>query len=399
MAEGTHVEWTHRPGTIPTTHVITMGCHRRSPGCGMARWEGDLTGRCYAIGETARQQHLPGRDALVAYNEDGVLDWTGKITILPDRLRTPLKWRDPHTVFVNSLAELFDDAVPDAFIAAYWCVMWATSKDVRTNPAADGRDRRPVSTYLILGKNHARMLAWLRAWGDQDRRMRMLEEAHQQGWIDDADLRCGPWMPAILDNAWIGVSVENQQWADIRLPALMLMPAARRYASCEPLLGPFDATPYLRPWPGYCQVCGHTLNPPQSTVCLFCDANPDRDRAAHAPHLDMVIVGGESKTGCRPAHPDWFRDLRDQTVEAGRAFFFKQHGDWADPEQFDTTGMDEGVLNEAGRLMTVWPDGRWQLGRAGEPGDGSVRVWKVGKKRAGSELDGKVWRQFPGDPK
>jgi protein gp37 len=129
-----------------------------------------------------------------------------------------------------------------------------------------------------------------------------------------------------LPNVWLGVSVEDQKWADIRIPALQATPAAVRFLSCEPLLGPID----LDPW--------QSGGPPWSGI-------------------HWVIVGGESGSGARPMHPAWPRSLRDQCVEAGVPFLFKQWGAWA-------------------------------------PHD-SRSMRRVGKKTAGRELDGRTWDQYP----
>jgi protein gp37 len=94
-----------------------------------------------------------------------------------------------------------------------------------------------------------------------------------------------------LSNVWLGTSVEDQRWADIRIPQLLLTPAAVRFLSCEPLLGPVDLWAYL-------ELGG----------------------------IDWVIVGGESGHGARPMNPAWARSLRDQCRDAGVAFFFKQWG-------------------------------------------------------------------------
>lgn len=392
MAERTPVEWTHRPGTIGTTHTITMGCRKRSPGCGLPRWDGDLPGGCFAIREVVRQQHLPGRAGLVIRDSRGQLDWSGKVALLPERLRVPLTWRDPHTVFVNDLSELFDDDVPDAYIAAWWCVMWWTS-------TAGRRFHRPAAaahTYLILGKNHARLRSWIRKWGVVESRARMVAEARDAGWATSDDVRNVHRMDAVLDNVWIGVSAERQAEADLRIPALLDTPAVVRFLSAEPLLGPLKVRKYLRPWPGYCQACGHELDPPQVTACLWCGAADDDDgpAAPAAPRLDWVIAGGESKPGCRPPHAEWFRDLRDQTIGAGRAFFFKQWGDWH-PDA--PPGWSAQPRQREGRQLLVWPDGQWRelSGLTGTEDQTFRLMHRVGKATAGAVLDGRTWREFP----
>lgn len=155
----------------------------------------------------------------------------------------------------------------------------------------------------------------------------------------------------LFPNVWLGVSVENQATADERIPHLLEVPAAVRFLSCEPLLGPIDLSPYLR--------------------CRY-DHNNDGDCHIHrkgCPHIDGVIVGGESGPKARPTHPDWVRSLRDQCVAAGVPFFFKQWGEWY--PAFDATASKS----------FVWDDGE--------------RVFRVGRKAAGRLLDGREWNEFP----
>ncbi len=152
----------------------------------------------------------------------------------------------------------------------------------------------------------------------------------------------------IRPNLWLGVSCENQQAADERIPHLLRVPAAVRFLSCEPLLGPVDLD--LRRY--------------ESDTGWF----DERGRV-----LDWVIVGGESGPGARPMHPDWARSLRDQCQAAGTPFFFKQFGEY---EPWADVGGDV-VLDRDHKF----PDGEIVL--------------RVGKKAAGRLLDGRTWDEFP----
>ena len=144
-----------------------------------------------------------------------------------------------------------------------------------------------------------------------------------------------PWTTNWPGNVWIGTTVESQEWADERLPYLARLPAAVRFISAEPLLGPLD----LRPWLG--------------------------------GTLDWVIAGGESGPKARPSSPAWFRNVMNQCMEADVAFHFKQWGDWA-PGQ----GIN---LAKA---------------RADHAADGTLML-RLGKKVAGRVLDGEVWDGLP----
>jgi protein gp37 len=148
-----------------------------------------------------------------------------------------------------------------------------------------------------------------------------------------------------LSNVWLGVSAERQQEADERIPLLLQTPAAIRFVSCEPLLGPINLFDFIGPW-------GPT---PQSLQA--------------PPQLDWIIVGGESGPGARPMHPDWARSLRDQCEAAGVKFFFKQWGVW-------------------GRVGDQRPSPNHL------PQDADICT-RVGKKLAGRLLDGREHNEFP----
>jgi protein gp37 len=197
-----------------------------------------------------------------------------------------------------------------------------------------------------------------------------------------------PWWP--LRNVWLGVSVENQQWANLRVPALLDTPAAVRWVSAEPLLGPVDLT--------WCDGV-NALGP---------DWVGGRSAGSGCPHplLDWVVVGGESGHGARPMHPDWSRSLRDRCHRNEIPFLFKQWGEWApigplyeqhdDDGEADDARMDAvtAEVMDGHRVVQLERDGSTPDGH--QPGD--PRTWlmaRVGKKAAGRLLDGRLWDQYP----
>ncbi len=186
-----------------------------------------------------------------------------------DRLGQPLRWRKPRRIFVNSLSDLFHDDVSVTMIKAVWRTMAQT----------------PQHTYQILTKRPSRMRALLEGWEP-------------------------------LPNVWLGVSVENQHFADERIPLLLQTPAAVRFISAEPLLGRVDLSgfvPKRQPWKPYVE-CRHGYD-----ACPICDSNP-------APALDWVIVGGESGPGARPFDVRWARSIVEQCRNADVPVFVKQLG-------------------------------------------------------------------------
>lgn len=275
----TAIEWTD------TTWNPTTGCDRVSPGCD----------HCYALTLAKR---LKGMGS-AKYQNDGDPETSGPgfgATEHPDALTAPLSWRKPRKVFVNSMSDLFHKAFSDEFIARVFAVMAAT----------------PQHTYQILTKRHARMRSLL-----NDERFKVWSWAAQ----GEGKAGCTPlnstWP---LPNVWLGVSVENQKWADIRIPALLDTPAAVRFLSCEPLLGPID----LSMWTDTSPVCG-CGSPPDGAPGWTGGCSP-QCMEPEPSGIDWLIAGGESGRGARPMHPDWARSLRNQCYAAGVPFLFKQWG-------------------------------------------------------------------------
>lgn len=269
MADNTGIEWTDA-----TWNPVT-GCTEVSPGCD----------HCYAKTFAERWRGTPGH-----YFENGF-----DVQLRPDKLDLPLRWRKPRRIFVNSMSDLFHDRVPDTYIAEVWAVMaWS-----------------PHHTYQVLTKRHARMRSLLSsaafkslvddAWYDFGRGYNLAAKVGHPGHPYDR------WP---LPNVWLGVSTENQQWADIRIPALLDTPAAVRFISAEPLLGSIDLRRSLAKW----------------RPALDDKRWDAADRIMARDVLHWVIVGGESGRAARPMHPEWACSLRDQCQAAGVPFLFKQAG-------------------------------------------------------------------------
>jgi protein gp37 len=220
---------------------------------------------CYAETFAERFRGTPGH-----HFENGF-----DLTLRPERLGHPLAWKKPKRIFVNSMSDLFHDDIPDEYIAKVWETMAAT----------------PQHTYQLLTKRHARMRSFFTRWPN-----------------------------AVLTNLWLGVSVEDQKWADIRIPTLLDTPAAVRWISAEPLLGPVDLT----------NLATHSRGPVahwEGRDQLNTLTGVPRDPAWKSfPGLDWVVVGGESGREARPMDPDWARSLRDQCTKARVPFLFKQWG-------------------------------------------------------------------------
>ncbi|MBK8200407.1 MAG: phage Gp37/Gp68 family protein [Acidobacteria bacterium] len=249
MSATTGIQW------CDATWNPIRGCTRVSEGCR----------HCYAEAMAARFNRPGQWGHGIAEMRDGKPRWTGRVDVVKEALTLPLRWKKPgKRIFVNSISDLFHEAVPDEAIDRVFAVMALA----------------PQHTFIVLTKRPARMRAWLTF----DRIAAVHREA-EDAMTHREEIE--PNWP--LPNVQMGVSVEDQPTADERIPDLLATPAAVRIVSAEPLLGPVDFLPWLH-------------------------------------GIDQIIVGGESGPGARPMHPQWVRDIRDQVKAAGRALFFKQWG-------------------------------------------------------------------------
>lgn len=320
MSDKTGIEWTD------ATWNPATGCTKVSPGCD----------NCYAETFSERFRGKPGH-----YFEGGF-----DIQLRPDKLVQPLRWKKPRRIFVNSMSDLFHKDVPDEYIAKVFAVMAAAE-----HHTFQVLTKRPARMRSLL--NDREFLASVWEWC-----VELIGESRADALWDGSEEV--PWP---LPNVWLGVSAEDQKWADIRIPVLLDTPAAVRFISAEPLLGPINLE----------MLAGSTLG-----------WNALDDESIAHPALDWVIVGGESGHNARPMHPAWATSLRDQCAHAEVPFLFKQWGEWA-----------PGILDFGSRTGTVgigfrsipYVDGRY--------GGELASMTRIGKKAAGRELDGRTWDEFP----
>ncbi|MFD7248020.1 DUF5131 family protein [Streptomyces massasporeus] len=325
MSDRTGIEWTDA-----TWNAVT-GCTEVSPGCD----------RCYAKTFAERWRGTPGH-----YYEHGF-----DVLLRPEKLDQPLRWRRPRRIFVNSMSDLFHDAVPAEYIAKVWAVMALA----------------PQHTFQVLTKRHGRMRSLLQ--GDlYDLMIRQLGSEDSEIYdaiTNRAALKPDQRITWPLPNVWLGVSTEDQRWADIRIPALRETPAAVRFVSAEPLLGPIELIEHFGSGPA----------------------------VGGAAALDWVIVGGESGPGARPMHPDWARSLRDQCALADVPFLFKQWGEYR-PNQRGVRGYS----TDRDGFVFLDGSGHMALRDMAESMSGprfGTTVKRVGKRQAGRVLDGRTWDEYP----
>jgi len=337
----TKIQWTD------STWNPVRGCSRVSKGCDA----------CYAMGQAHRFSG-PGKpyEGLTTLR-NGKVDWTGVARFVPEMLSAPLKWKKPRRIFVNSMSDLFHRSVTNEQIAAVFGVMAAC----------------PQHTFQILTKRPERMLEWFK-WVGGNRGYEQAGQLH----VSLCEALRGPvdWDPddrhceALLDNAndwplpnvWLGVSAEDQQRADERVPLLLQCPAAVRFVSAEPLLGPINmpglkgsTTIHVslnvegairnRSFHGFVDESGKELAPADAEYELRrasllgiklvnsdgChNFDPDSGCRGHRnSRLDWVIVGGESGPGARPCELGWIHSLVQQCQKTNVACFVKQIGSHA----------------------------------------------------------------------
>lgn len=266
------------------------GCTKVSPGCA----------HCYAETFAERFRGVKGHPYEQGFD----------LRLVPEKLGEPQRWKAPKRIFVNSMSDLFLEGVPDDYIAE----VWKTMATIRRH------------TYQVLTKRAERMRALL------------------------------PRLVAtfgVLPNVWLGVSVENQHFADERIDLLLRTPAAVRFISAEPLLGLIDLTKTMTK----AHDAGGEVELPMDAL-----------RTIVPRHLDWVIVGGESGLGARPLDVAWARFLIQQCKAAAVACFVKQLG--ARPKgineyigtPFDGDGCGETMteplrlFNKKGGDPSEWPE-------------------------------------------
>lgn len=338
----TKIEW--------ATHTANWqsGCTRASPACQ----------HCYAEIMSARQEAMAYArgDERLFNRYEGTTEnrrWTGKITFDTDALSRAFAelWRAraPRRVFCGSMTDLFhDDAPPEAL------AMLAVEIRMADHPTWP-------HTIMLLTKRPENLARWQREYFP----------GGLPSWV------------------WVGTTGENQEWVDRRVSELVKVRADVRYLSMEPLLGGVDLN---KLWCHTCETDEHVRGPDDKGSqpwCVECDSEVgcanwlDACASKDQPGISWVIVGGESGHGARPMHPQWVRSLRDQCVEAGVPFFFKQWGEW-------------GPRGSAAHCLVVVDQSALEEWHEAPETLGYQWMYRVGKRASGRLLDGRTWDEIPG---
>jgi protein gp37 len=344
VADHSAIEWTD------ATWNPTVGCSVLTPGCT----------NCYAMKMAARLEAMgqPIYAGMTKPSKAGAV-WTGKVELSNwGQVIKPLSWKKPRRIFVNSMSDLFHESLPDEAIDKVFAVMALC----------------PQHTFQVLTKRAERMARYLAPIARSGSNVYYRVVAQMRAMRTEFRFT---WP---LPNVWLGVSAERQQEADERIPHLLSTPAAVRFVSAEPLLGPISFR--WAKWDDWLDGSGQQ----RETV----------DHLDGARRLDWVIVGGESGPNARPMHPKWARDLRDECTEAGVAFFYKQTGEWLSILDRD---RDDPDWRSASWVMKDQDTRNYRIcnlaGGQGFHGDRVHLMKRVGKKLAGRLLDGKEHNEFP----
>jgi protein gp37 len=272
MGYKTNIEWTE------SSWPVLTGCSRVSEGCR----------HCYAERLTAtRLKEVPAYKGLAVMNSSGEPRWTGEVRLNEKVLFDPLHWKKPRRIFVSQMSDLFHEKVPDEWLDRIFAVMVLC----------------PQHTFQVLTKRPERMREYLSrkdvmlGWGffaAATIHARDGGSPHRASAIAEFN---EPQFP--VPNIWLGTSVEDQPTAEERIPLLLQTPAAVRWISYEPALGPLD----LRG-----KDC-------QDSALDFYEGDAK---------LDWVVCGGESGPCARMGDVAWARKVRDDCKTAGVPFFMKQ---------------------------------------------------------------------------
>lgn len=299
-----------------------VGCTKVSPACD----------NCYAEGMAKRLQAMGTR------GYDGVVTdkgkWSGKLNFVWSELEKPMKWKKPKRIFVGSMADLFHENVSDE---------WIDEIMVRVQ-------FEKQHTFIFLTKRIERM----------------------KEYFSSREFRGQNCKDGVVQNLWIGTTVENQEQANKRIPILLDTPASKRFVSIEPMLSEIKLTMLGYPEFEYDSLFGGYMSVPKEDTYEYRAQKRGKDVS-----LDWVIVGGESGHKARITNPAWVLSLKQQCEDAKVPFFFKQWGEFIEEKQM--TDMPSQMKGKTYSLMS----------------DGSTTFFRCGRKIAGKLLGGKLCQEFP----
>lgn len=263
------ISWLNIPGFKPETWNPIVGCSKVSPGCD----------NCYAEKQAFIRAFNPNtpqyKNVVVKHPLDPrYRKWNGTTQCVESALNKPSTWKSPRMIFVCSMGDIFHESVnPGAF-----------------QMVLDQISKNRQHIFILLTKRPENVMPLMKRVG---------------------------WGLPFPPNVWLGVTAENQEQANKRIPILLSIPAAKHFVSIEPMLGPVEL--------GVIHHADAHIDALHGQYNTY----PDGQWIEKSINkLDWVICGGESGAKARPMHPDWVRSVRDQCESASMPFFFKQWGTW-----------------------------------------------------------------------
>lgn len=370
MAKASPISW------CDNTFNPWIGCTKVSPACA----------HCYA------ERDFDHRYQKVKWGPSGTRVITGDAN-----WRNPLKWNKDAAasgvrkrVFCASLADVFEDWT-GPIVDSQGCVQcFHPSEPNRFVPIIP--EFQPLEEgFKLVSMNDVRArlfrlidatpnLDWLLLTKRPENIRDMWDRSNSRSKTTDSDSFCN------RENVWLGTSVENQKYADIRIPQLLacqyLSPVL--FLSCEPLLGPVDLKNITNDNWNVDSLNGYWTTDQQIGIDSF-----EMGQCEQGPTINWIIAGGESGPEARPTHPEWFRALRDQAASANIPFHFKQWGEYRPAN--DSIGDD--MFSQD--VTTAWPNGTLGSGDQSTHGGLGHAMLRVGVKKAGRTLDGIIHDSFP----
>lgn len=390
MADGSLIQWLQRPDTKPATlnPIRARNTYTQKRGW-YCEHVSEACRNCYAEALNVK----PGTSGGTGLEYKPGWLYRNDIYLDEQTLRQPIKWSKPRTIFWCSMTDALGAWVKVEWLARMFAVFAITPQHVHivlTKRADRLALLNSESFQALVGEELLRLGA--PAPGEVSGHH--FTSVCPRGRIGEGIVGVSQWP---LPSVWVGVTAEDQKNADERIPHLLQAPAAVRFVSLEPMLGPIDLDCPTVDWMKYPEgngISGGRL------------------------HIDWVISGGESGKNARPMHPEWARSLRDQCKAAGTPFFFKQWGEWKSVSQ-----MSEPEIDSCYRSNRIAKPGQDQIdiddvrgrrclvdttvlhhdgsqhhlndGNAFQANVAAMTMFRIGKSASGRLLDGHVHNEFP----